>query len=209
MEVIWTILHFMVLGISLAAPVGPINLEMIKRGISSGFFASWLVGLGGMTADIIFLLIILIGLAPYLQIEWVELCMYGIGGGLLLYLGITTIYGSFTKRKILELGQPIQRNSFLVGFSIAAFNPINFVFWFGIFGSSIQSLSEKSWIIALVGCLSLLLGIFLWNLNIAFTVHFARAFIKEKILKAVNLAAGIFLTVSAFPFLSKFLNLIL
>ncbi|ART77003.1 amino acid transporter [Sutcliffiella horikoshii] len=209
MEIIWTILHFMVLGISLAAPVGPINLEMIKRGISSGFFASWLVGLGGMTADIIFLLIILIGLAPYLQIEWVELCMYGIGGGLLLYLGITTIYGSFPKRKILELGQPIQRNSFLVGFSIAAFNPINFVFWFGIFGSSIQSLSEKSWIIALVGCLSLLLGIFLWNLNIAFTVHFARAFIKEKILKAVNLAAGIFLTVSAFPFLSKFLNLIL
>ena len=209
MEIIWVILHFIVLGISLAAPVGPINLEMIKRGISSGFYASWLVGLGGMTADIIFLLIILIGMAPYLQIEWVQICMYGIGGTLLLYLGITTIYSSFTKKKILEIGQPIQRNSYVVGFSIAAFNPINFVFWFGIFGSSIHSLSEKSWIVALLGCFSLLLGIFLWNLNIAFTVHFARAFIKEKILKTVNLGAGIFLTVSAFPFLFRFLKLIL
>ncbi|WP_404442789.1 LysE family translocator [Sutcliffiella horikoshii] len=208
MDLIWTVLHFVVLGISLAAPVGPINLEMIKRGISSGFYASWLVGLGGMTADILFLLIILIGMAPYLQVEWVEICMYGIGGTLLLYLGISTIYGSFTKRKILEIGQPTQRNSYVVGFSIAAFNPINFVFWFGIFGSSIHSLSE-SWILALVGCLSLLLGIFLWNLNIAFTVHFARAFIKERILKIVNIGAGIFLTVSAFPFLSRFINLIL
>ncbi len=208
MEILWTILHFIVLGISLAAPVGPINLEMIKRGIASGFFASWLVGLGGMSADILFLLVILIGMAPYLQIAWVELCMYGIGGTLLLYLGITTTYRSFSKIRILEIGQPISRNSFFVGFGIAAFNPINFVFWFGVFGSSIQSLSESSWFIAIVGCVSLLLGIFLWNLNIAFTVHFARAFIKERILKTVNLGAGLFLIASAFPFLNKFLNLV-
>ncbi|MCG1022914.1 LysE family translocator [Sutcliffiella horikoshii] len=209
MELLWTILQFMVLGISLAAPIGPINLEMIKRGISSGFYSSWLVGLGGMSADILFLLSILLGMEPYLQIIWVEICMYGVGGTILLYLGITTIYGSFTRRMNLDLGQPIQRNSFIVGFSIAAFNPINFVFWFGIFGSSLHSLSEKSWIFGLVGCMSLILGIFLWNLNIAFTVHFARAFIKEKILKTVNFGAGVLLTFSAFPFLSKFLNLIL
>ncbi|KMJ60512.1 amino acid transporter [Bacillus sp. LL01] len=198
----------MVLGISLAAPVGPINLEMIKRGIASGFYASWLVGLGGMSADILFLLIILIGMAPLLQIEWVQVCMYGLGSVLLFYLGTFTILSTLKKRRILDLGQPIQKSSFFVGFGIAAFNPINFVFWFGIFGSSIQSLSANGWFTAAVGCLALLLGIFLWNLNIAFTVHFARAFIKERILKTVNLAAGIFLIASAFPFIIKFLNLV-
>ncbi|WP_223701647.1 LysE family translocator [Sutcliffiella deserti] len=208
MEYLWTIFHFIVLGISLAAPIGPINLEIIKRGISSGFYAAWLVGLGGMSADILFLLIIMMGMAPYLQIESVQIFMYGLGSLMLFYLGIQTILSSIKSKRILDLGKPIQKSSFFVGFGIAAFNPINFVFWFGIFGSSFQSLLTKGWLITLVGVISLILGIFLWNLNVAFTVHFARAFIKERVLKVVNIGAGIFLIASAFPLIKRLLILV-
>ncbi|MGM2834842.1 LysE family transporter, partial [Bacillus cereus group sp. Bce025] len=48
------IIQQIVLGISLAAPVGPINIEMLKRGIERGFWDAWVVGIGGMTADILF-----------------------------------------------------------------------------------------------------------------------------------------------------------
>ncbi len=46
------IIQQIVLGISLAAPVGPINIEMLKRGIERGFWHAWVVGIGGMTADV-------------------------------------------------------------------------------------------------------------------------------------------------------------
>ncbi|QFT89542.1 LysE type translocator [Bacillus sp. THAF10] len=209
MDIFWIALQFIVLGISLAAPVGPINLEIIKRGISSGFYSSWLVGIGGMTADCLFLLGILVGLGPFLQLELVQISMYGIGSSLLLYLGITTIYVNLKKKRILDFGQPVGNNSFFIGFAIAAFNPINFVFWFGIFGSALQSLAIKGWYVALVGSLSILLGIFLWNLNMAFTVHFARAFIKEKILRSINLIAGVLLIAAAIPFFLNFMDLVL
>ena len=48
------IIQQIVLGISLAAPVGPINIEMLKRGIERGFWHAWVVGIGGMTADVFY-----------------------------------------------------------------------------------------------------------------------------------------------------------
>ncbi|OQO98502.1 lysine transporter LysE, partial [Geobacillus sp. 44C] len=46
-------LSSILLGLSLSIPIGPINIEMIKRGIKFGFFHSWVVGLGGMSADLV------------------------------------------------------------------------------------------------------------------------------------------------------------
>ncbi|CAG9621590.1 LysE family translocator [Sutcliffiella rhizosphaerae] len=208
MDIFLIVIKFAVLGISLAAPIGPINLEMIKRGVTGGFYSSWLVGLGGMTADIMFLLCILIGMEPFLQLEIIQISMYGIGSSLLLYLGFSSIMTNIKNNQILTIDQPIQKNSFLVGFGIAAFNPINFVFWFGIFGSSIQSLIVHGWHIAFVGSIALLCGIFLWNLNIAFTVHFARTYIKDQILRVINLVAGLLLIIAAVPFLKSFFELV-
>jgi threonine/homoserine/homoserine lactone efflux protein len=68
-----------ILGVSLAAPVGPINIEMVKRGIEKGFWHAWLVGLGGMTADIFFMMIIYCGLSSFFMYTYVQLSMYCIG----------------------------------------------------------------------------------------------------------------------------------
>ena len=45
-------LSYLFLGISLAAPIGPINAAQIDEGIKNGFIHSWTVGLGAMIADI-------------------------------------------------------------------------------------------------------------------------------------------------------------
>ncbi|QPC46002.1 LysE family translocator [Mangrovibacillus cuniculi] len=203
MELFISFIHFVVLGISLAAPVGPINVEMIRRGLSNGFYSSWLVGLGGMSADIVFLLFILFGIAPFLQHPLVQTCMYVIGFGMLVYLGITTLKTSFSNEPIIQDSPNKSTTSYWSGFGIALFNPINFVFWFGIFGSSIQELMGNGWGHALFACASLLLGIFLWNLNVAFTVHFSRNLVNDRLLKVMNGVAGMALIGSSVPLLIK------
>lgn len=42
---------YILLGISLAAPIGPINAAQLDRGIRKGFFHAWMIGLGAVVAD--------------------------------------------------------------------------------------------------------------------------------------------------------------
>ena len=45
------ILNKILLGVTLAAPIGPVSLEMIQRGLKSGFLSSFVVRLGAAVAD--------------------------------------------------------------------------------------------------------------------------------------------------------------
>lgn len=74
------IIHLVVLGISLAAPLGPIKVEMIKRGIAGGFWPSWLIGLGGVTGDFLFLVVIYLGAEHLFQHHFVVVFTYLLGG---------------------------------------------------------------------------------------------------------------------------------
>ena len=84
------IIQQIVLGISLAAPVGPINIEMLKRGIERGFWHAWVVGIGGMTADVLFMLLIYFGLSSVFMYTYVQAFMY-CRVFLLFYLGFQSV----------------------------------------------------------------------------------------------------------------------
>lgn len=92
------IIQQIVLGISLAAPVGPINIEMLKRGIERGFWHAWVVGIGGMTADILFMLLIYFGLSSLFMYTYVQAFMYCTGFFLLFYLGFQSVKQEFLNR---------------------------------------------------------------------------------------------------------------
>ena len=46
-----------VLGLSIAAPLGPVNLALIQRGLSEGFRGAFLLGVGSTAADLIYILL--------------------------------------------------------------------------------------------------------------------------------------------------------
>ncbi|KUP09163.1 amino acid transporter [Bacillus coahuilensis m2-6] len=202
MEELLLCIKYIVLGVSLAAPVGPINIEMIRRGIHQGFYSSWFVGLGGMTADLVFLILIFLGIAPLLQIKLVQVLLYALGFVLLSYLGVSSIVTGLKNKAIgIDDREEIDNRSFLSGFMIAAFNPINIVFWFGIYGSSLHQISSGHSTLFIFACsLSILVGIFLWNLNLAFTIYFSKQMLKSSWLKWITIGAGILLIVYAVDF---------
>lgn len=85
------IFSYIVLGLSLSVPVGPITIEMVKRGIKKGFLHSWFVGLGGMSADVVLMFLIYFGVSTYLTTPVAKLIMWIFGCIILVYLGYESI----------------------------------------------------------------------------------------------------------------------
>ena len=48
---------YVLVGLAIAMPVGAITVEMTKQGLKNGFMHGWAVGLGGMTIDIVLVLL--------------------------------------------------------------------------------------------------------------------------------------------------------
>jgi hypothetical protein len=84
-------LSSILLGLSLSIPIGPINIEMVKRGIKFGFFHSWVVGLGGMSADLVLMFAIFFGLSTFLTQSVMQFIMWLSGFLILYYLGYESI----------------------------------------------------------------------------------------------------------------------
>ncbi|GGF18483.1 amino acid transporter [Halobacillus andaensis] len=188
-----------VLGLSLAAPIGPINIEIIRRGIYQGFWPSLLVGAGGMTTDLALMYLVYRGLSDYLTLNAVQLTLLVFGALVLTYTGIQ----SFLNRPEPVIDSSDHRGErfspgllrpYLTGISIAAFNPLNILFWLGIYGSVLSdSLQDENVLRAFYINSAIFIGIGLWNVNLALTVHFSKSLLKPGALKLISLTASLFL----------------
>lgn len=204
------IIHLVVLGISLAAPIGPIKIEMIKRGIVGGFWASWLIGLGGVTGDLLFLVVIYLGAEHLFEHQFIVVSTYMLGGFFLIKLGLSSLSKKTSlKKDDMKTTLSSWHRTFCIGFLMALLNPLNIVFWFGVYGATLQELTQKvSSSLSFLYSLFVLVGIILWNLNVAFTVHFGRDLLTDKFLRIISVVAGLVLILYGVRFIFHFFKLI-
>src|SRR5215470_14568278 len=85
-------LRGIIIGLSIAAPVGPIGVLCIRRTLADGRAAGLATGLGAATADGVYGCIAALGLTAVTSIltgaqSWIRV----IGGAFLLYLGIRSL----------------------------------------------------------------------------------------------------------------------
>jgi threonine/homoserine/homoserine lactone efflux protein len=96
----------LIIGVSIAAPVGPIGILCIRRTLSDGRWIGLLSGLGAATADAIYGSIAGFGLTFVSgffihHVFWFRL----LGGLFLCYLGIQTIFAQPSKKNIAATGR--------------------------------------------------------------------------------------------------------
>ncbi|HEK9103213.1 LysE family transporter [Bacillus pfraonensis] len=190
-----TIFSYLLLGISLSAPVGPINVAQINKGIKNGFLSAWLVGVGAMSADVIMMLLIYFGVSVYLTTPVAKLIIWIFGFFTLLYLGYESIKDA--SKQVESKGNEEREHpmkSFVSGFLIAISNPLNIVFWIGIYGavltSAIGTVGKEK---ALLYSITIFVGIMIWDLFMATSIHFGRRFVNNRIMKWISIFAGIVL----------------
>ncbi|PYI52077.1 LysE family transporter [Paenibacillus flagellatus] len=194
MSVFWS---YLLLGLSLAAPIGPINAAQIRTGIRSGFVQAWLVGLGAMAADVLYMLLVYMGVVHFIDIAFMKTFLWLFGCFVLVYTGVETLVaagrlheGDGTRSDGTSL------RSFSSGFVLSATNPLTVLFWLGIYGSVLAE-SAASLVPGklLLYSLAIVLGILLWDLFMAGTASGFRRLLSPRFLTIVSIVSGLSLLV--------------
>ena len=207
----YNLLQNILLGLSLAAPIGPVNLEIIKRGLNSGFKQAILTGAGAMCADTTYLVLIFFGLTSFLNFAFMKLFL-GVGGSLILiYLGMISAKDFFRKAEPTQnKPQLLFKTSLVAGYVLAISSPMTIVWWTGVFGALLAAQPHtQTTISAFFSCLSILLGCFLWVFFLSAALQWGKKIINENLTKLISLFAGCFLIVFGIYFLYRAVGLII
>ncbi len=185
------LLSYIYLGISLSAPVGPINAAQMETGLRKGFSHAWLFGLGAILADIIFMVLVYFGLATYMSIPIIQTFLWLFGAFVLIYTGIESLASSVqADQKSLQKNET-RFHSFRTGFFMSLMNPLSILFWIGIYGSVLAETADDltSRQIFINSC-AIICGIFLWDYTIALLSSIFRRFMTARFLRGVSLLSG-------------------
>jgi L-lysine exporter family protein LysE/ArgO len=190
-------LSYVLLGLSLSAPIGPINAAQLDSGIKRGFWHAWLVGLGALIADGIYMMMVYMGIVHFIEIPFMKSFLWLFGCFVLLYTGIESLLGagSVTKNDPSGIDQTKLR-SFVSGFFMSLSNPMTILFWLGIYGSVLADTAARygSEQVALYS-LAIIGGILLWDISMAGIASTFRRWLTDGLLKFISVLSGLSLIV--------------
>jgi threonine/homoserine/homoserine lactone efflux protein len=155
-------LRGMIIGFSIAAPVGPIGILCIRRTLAEGPTSGLISGLGAATADAIYGFIAGFGLTfisnlLISQQIWLRL----IGGGFLCYLGIRTFITSPVKQSS-SLKERGLLDAYISTFFLTLTNPMTILSFMAIFAGLGVGSSGQGYIPAGLLVVGVFIGSGLW-----------------------------------------------
>jgi threonine/homoserine/homoserine lactone efflux protein len=202
------------LGFSLAAPLGPVNMQMIKHVLKSknGWILGVFTGLGAMTGDfIISMTVLFIGaefLVFLLDIKIISVLLFLANSLILGYLGmkalrseVSTDFLEETNDKQTEELQKLNQNpvkEFGIGFVIVTTSPWSYLWWatFGpvILGSNIQlSTLLDRFIVTMM----FLTGILLWIIVLNGSLIISHSFASKSTLHRITQGSALLILIFA------------
>jgi len=179
------------LGLSVAAPIGPINLLCIQRTLSRGRLHGFVSGLGAATADTLYGLIAALGLTAVSalllrQQVWLQL----LGGLFLLGVGLKTALTAPVDRAAAPtVGSGLAR-AYCSVLLLTLANPATILLFFAVF----SALGLGGAAGGTGGAVLLVLGVFtgsaVWWLFLSLAAGLLRGHLTDGRMRAVNLIAG-------------------
>jgi L-lysine exporter family protein LysE/ArgO len=178
------ILNKILLGITLAAPIGPVSVEMIRRGLKYGFFSAFVVRLGGAIGNLGCLII------SYYSICCLEENHFAVTGLSMLSL-LLLAHRSYacltTSIDSLEFScNKDKRNGALTGLLLSVANPIAFIFWLGIVSNSQNSFNSD-----ITSNLLIIVGVLIWGVIFSFFLSVGKNYLTQKSLLYINKISGL------------------
>ncbi|MFT4552871.1 MAG: L-lysine exporter family protein LysE/ArgO [Chlamydiales bacterium] len=182
----------LLLGLSLAAPIGPVNLESIRRGLAGGFSACFTLWLGTALGNTLTLLVVYFSIGSYITIPLVKVLTWIIGGTMLGRMGYHSIRDSFNDSFLNKNSHDFKaKNAITVGFILALANPMAIVWWIGVFGGHMSSTGADE---SLMSHMIIIAGVILWAGFLASILSIGRQFITPKTMGWVSFFSGISLS---------------
>jgi threonine/homoserine/homoserine lactone efflux protein len=171
-----------VLGWSVAWPPGPVNAEMIRRGLlpreqGGGFWATWRVGLGACTGDFLWALSVAAGAGVLLNKPAVRTVLGLISLALLLILAAFFSVSSWKtahrvkNADVAELPRGSGKRGYLLGLFFALSSPWNIGFWLAVVGSQQTATTAPSFLNSLMLACAVVLGAITWTIVLCLAVR--------------------------------------
>jgi threonine/homoserine/homoserine lactone efflux protein len=182
------------LGLSIAAPIGPASIAILKSGFRGGFRAAIKVALGVVTADVTYVLVAYFGLARLITIPAVKTAILFFGMLVLAYLGYQTIKDADKNVDVGVNSLLSKKNLFLQGYAVNISNPMAVVWWLGVIGSILATtVQDGSSMLTLTYTLTIVLGIFIWHTGLSLVSHFGQRTFSSRVVKAISIISGLVL----------------
>ncbi|MBN2755096.1 MAG: LysE family transporter [Candidatus Goldbacteria bacterium] len=179
----------LLLGFTLAAPVGPVNSEIMRRGLQGGFKPAFLFSLGACTADFVIMIMVFSGFKNFLSGGPVERVIYFAGVIFIIYLGAKSCITAFSIKS--KKTAAIYGTNYLQGFLLTLLNPMTLIWWTGLSAIVLKN-SAYFW---LTGGTAVLAGVLLWTLFFSVLTAGGKKVLNEKVISVISLVSGAFLII--------------
>lgn len=183
-------LRGLLLGFSIAAPVGPIGVLCIRRTLADGRLTGLVSGLGAACADAVYGTIAAFGLTAVARLLIGQQLWLGLLGGLFLcYLGVQTARAKPAAVAAARSARSLSA-AFASTFLLTLTNPLTILAFAAVFAGLglAETVTTGATAAALVG--GVFLGSALWWLLLSSGVSLARQRVTPGLLLWINRAAG-------------------
>jgi threonine/homoserine/homoserine lactone efflux protein len=184
-------------GLVISLPTGPVGFLSVKRTVNDGFASGFVTGLGVVLSDLVYSIIIIIGLSSTSQffINY-KIPIHIIGGTLLIVLGILTYFSKKQEKRYNTNQLQIQTRfgQFVSAFLVTMLNPFQIITFTALLGS--LSVFHNFGNLSVLFLLGLLLGSLVWWTALAFFVTKIRSSFNESHIKLINHISGVVITFS-------------
>lgn len=188
--------HFIIFGLLLgwgaAVPIGPINVEIIRRNLRWGTSYGIYFGLGACTADLTYFILLLSGLLVFLQQPMVLRVMGFIGSGILIWFGISALkmQPSYKEHRVTHKKDPVHWHNYFQGYLLTLLSPLTVLFWASL-STQLALLSQQGASSVIYAGMGVLLGTVSWCLGINIVLHFTRHRLSERTMRYLNCTGGV------------------
>lgn len=189
-------MHFLFVGILLgmgaAIPIGPVNLEIIRRNLRFGTSYGVMLGLGACGADVTYLLLLCAGALTLLQYPQVLRAIGFLGAFVLAWFGISAFRSSKASTKEHVLPSPSLLRYGVEGYIITLINPYTILFWASISSQISITAVHHLYAIFFIGA-GVIIGTVGWVVVLNGLLHFTRHHLSATVMTWLNYIGGFIL----------------
>lgn len=183
-----TWLNGIMLGIAVAAPLGPVNVAVIQTGLRAGFWPAWRIGIGAATVDAVYCTLAYLGLAPILtRLPGFRPVLWLVGGVFLIYLGLDVLRTDAALEvevpTVDDVGRP-----YLTGVAITLLNPMTVIAWAAIAAPFFAAGLERAAAIGFIAGIST--GVIIWFGGLSALLHGGRRHAGPRLFRMIAVVCG-------------------
>jgi L-lysine exporter family protein LysE/ArgO len=182
------------LGLGAAMPVGPVNLEIVRRNLRHGTPSGIFLGLGASCTDLTYLILLTFGALTLLTHAIVIKVVAVVGALILAWFGLGAIRMSVGDKSMdLETGahkHPLR--NMLDGYLMTLVNPMTIIFWSSV-SSQVALLAHHAAHDMFYTGFGVILGASGWAISLNTVLHFTRHKISARTMHIINIVGGVIL----------------